>query len=152
MGKIMGVVDDKTCEHCKRMHGKSSASIPGNPPMLGCENLPTEENPDGIGCRCYIEGTPRRIQRKRTKGYKLPKDAIYVGRPTKWGNPYHLPGALTDNEARVIKGLFAVYVEQHPEFRALIRAELRGKDLACFCPLTSPCHADVLLEVANGNS
>ncbi len=30
-----------------------------------------------------------------------------------------------------------------------IRAELRGKDLACWCPLDGPCHADVLLEIAN---
>ena len=30
-----------------------------------------------------------------------------------------------------------------------IRAELRGKNLACFCPLDQPCHADVLLELAN---
>lgn len=28
-------------------------------------------------------------------------------------------------------------------------AELRGKDLACFCPLDKPCHADVLIEIAN---
>ena len=30
---------------------------------------------------------PKRIQRKRTKGWRMPADAIYVGRPTKWGNP-----------------------------------------------------------------
>ncbi len=51
---------------------------------------------------------PIRIQRKRTRGWKMPEDAIYVGRPTKC-----------------------------------------GKTLACFCALDQPCHADVLLELAN---
>lgn len=31
---------------------------------------------------------PTRIQRKRTKGWKMPEGAIYVGRPTQWGNPW----------------------------------------------------------------
>ncbi|QXC63548.1 DUF4326 domain-containing protein [Aquihabitans sp. G128] len=37
-----------------------------------------------------------------------------------------------------------------PERVARARAELAGVDLACYCPLDGPCHADVLLRVANG--
>lgn len=33
---------------------------------------------------------PRRIQRKRTKGWKMPENTVYVGRPTKWGNPWRV--------------------------------------------------------------
>lgn len=32
--------------------------------------------------------TPQRIQRKRTKGWKMPENTVYVGRPSKWGNPF----------------------------------------------------------------
>ena len=98
---------------------------------------------------------PKRIQRKRTKGWKMPEGAVYVGRPTKWGNPFE----IDEHHSR------AVVVEQyrdHVEFSdtengidAMPFHELRGKDLACWCPLVDkdgnhvPCHADVLLEIAN---
>ena len=73
-----------------------------------------------------------------------PKGAIYVGRPSKWGNPY----AITANRTRE---QCIEYYRQHVAKRHdLIRRELRGKDLVCFCaPL--PCHADVLLEIANAD-
>ena len=89
---------------------------------------------------------PKRIQRKRTKGWKMPEGAIYVGRPSRWGNPFSLPNytraqAITNFRTRMI-GMRAI--------GALDLSELRGKDLACWCPLDKPCHADVLLEMANG--
>jgi hypothetical protein len=37
-----------------------------------------------------------------------------------------------------------------PDWVNEVRTELGGKSLACFCPLDQPCHADVLLEIANG--
>lgn len=92
---------------------------------------------------------PKRIQRKRTKGWRMPKDAVYVGRPTKWGNPcIPLATGRTRQDA--------VEVFRHclndPTYKIgkddVIR-ELRGKDLACWCPIGMPCHADVLLEIAN---
>lgn len=107
---------------------------------------------------------PQRIQRKRTKGWRMPEGAIYVGRPTKWGNPYCIgdesafigvdPVFNADEEpltARDVKELFRIALGRYvlaitPEF---VRHELRGHDLACWCPLDSPCHADVLLELAN---
>jgi hypothetical protein len=86
---------------------------------------------------------PKRIQRKRTKGWKMPPNTVYVGRPTKWGNPYR----VTHNTplARVLIHFRQSALSMQNE----IQAELRGKDLACWCPLDQPCHADVLLEIAN---
>ena len=106
---------------------------------------------------------PKRIQRKRTKGWKMPPNCVYVGRPTKWGNPFTGPDAVEKykwaisefpsvekfkvwKDAGGIPGWFWVALASRvPEFLD----ELRGKDLACWCPLDKPCHADVLLEIAN---
>lgn len=89
-----------------------------------------------------------RIQRKRSKGWRMPEGVVYVGRPSKWGNPYNFgpsarAKAVNRFRAELLAGAMPVSVEE-------IRAELAGKDLACWCPLDEPCHADVLLEVANG--
>lgn len=81
--------------------------------------------------------TPRRVQRKRTKGWRMPPNTVYVGRPTKWGNPY---------SSAVDLGRYRTFIEQH---RADDLPSIRGKNLACWCPLDQPCHADVLLELAN---
>ena len=99
---------------------------------------------------------PKRIQRKRIKGWRMPDGAVYVGRPTKWGNPFQvgkgipfLPGRkVADN--RHAASLFAAHALQEEALIAAARAELRGKDLACWCPLDRPCHADILLAIANG--
>lgn len=98
------------------------------------------------------ESYPRRIQRKRTKGWRMPKGAIYVGRPTKWGNPYPLSGKLTDRSMRLTavemyKSWIEEQFESNPEMDI---SELHGRDLACWCNPDQPCHADVLLELANG--
>lgn len=104
---------------------------------------------------------PRRIQRKRTKGWRMPPNTVYVGRPTKWGNPYRVNRIVTiDNsgvgikveDAETAKSLYYQYVwwKGGRMRREQIRKELKGKNLACWCPLDQPCHADVLLEIANG--
>ena len=85
---------------------------------------------------------PERIQRKRTKGWQMPANAIYVGRPTRWGNPY------ADQDNAELVRLFRENCLT-PEFICSVRSELKGKDLACWCPLDQPCHADVLLKIAN---
>lgn len=118
---------------------------------------------------------PVRIQRKRTKGWKAPEGAVYVGRPSKWGNPFSLKACKTRAKAvrlyrawlsgtfteksieRIIGGDAEVPKQPMAIFQyLLIRGslrnqlhELRGKDLMCWCPLDQPCHADVLLEIAN---
>lgn len=108
---------------------------------------------------------PKRIQRKRTKGWKMPPNTVYVGRPTEWGNPHTLDeyrGFHVDdnNEAFGLpdSALRQFAVDDYRAeimhfdagfFRNHIRAKLRGKNLACWCPLGQPCHADILLEIAN---
>lgn len=122
--------------------------------------------------------TPQRIQRKRTAGWRMPTGAVYVGRPTKWGNPWSVGDGYrasvepacdpSRNNGRVIGpedcfvSAFVESVEQAvalyegawltEDLREEVRAQLAGKDLACWCPLDQPCHADVLLDVANGGA
>lgn len=98
---------------------------------------------------------PVRVQRKRTQGWKMPANTVYVGRPTKWGNPFVGASAMknyTDMTAQDVWVGFARRLSSAvPLSRADVRRELRGKNLACFCPLDQPCHADVLLEIANAD-
>ena len=86
---------------------------------------------------------PRRIQLRRTKGWRMPENTVRVTRPGKWGNPYRVGTCLIPDAATAV----VVFCANLPlRFDC---SELRGKNLACWCPLTSPCHADVLLELAN---
>lgn len=118
---------------------------------------------------------PKRIQRMRAKGWRMPEGAIYVGRPTRWGNPFwhtqefHGVEAALDFYRNMVSGtweprlldkwnianpeipynvqnLWRLKMGLHPLDRM---RELRGKDLACWCRLDQPCHADILLELAN---
>lgn len=149
-----------------------------------------------------------RLQRSRAKGWRLPDGAVYVGRPTKWGNPFILrdqmmglvqePGIggdrAWDYEGRIsgpdtrhdfhypggrivratnrwataaeVVELFRLtlteptvsmqwsYPSRGGRFAKVtvedIRRELPGRDLVCWCPLDQACHADILLELANG--
>lgn len=110
---------------------------------------------------------PKRIQRKRTKGWRMPEGAVYVGRPTKWGNPFSVAACIEAGFARDhaqaasvcwqayndwIRGGTSWEWPGSDELRRKTLAdlgEIRGKDLACFCGIDQPCHADVLLELAN---
>lgn len=89
---------------------------------------------------------PQRYQRSRRKGVRLPPDVIVVTRPTKWGNPHPLSLGRVEAVRRyredLLAGRLAITVDG-------VEHELRGRDLACYCPLDEPCHADVLLELAN---
>lgn len=87
---------------------------------------------------------PKRIQRKRTKGWRMPEGAVYVGRPTQWGNPFSTAEQFRNWLAR------GVMLEDDPRYKIFRDiGELRGKDLACWCREGSACHADVLLVLAN---
>ena len=135
---------------------------------------------------------PKRIQMRRSKGWRLPPGCIYVGRPTRWGNPvrvgdgclvlqvegYGVPGFYGRGESVGYRSgpvLYEVTLDERPgpgaavavyraELEAMLKAqgeegdwpdlvealeELRGHDVACWCPLDQPCHADVLLDLAN---
>ena len=99
--------------------------------------------------------TPKRIQRKRTRGWRMPAGAIYVGRPTKWGNPCKVPNiaGITREEAHAIAvkvyGWELIIEGPGLELAQAAKRELRGHDLVCWCRLDEPCHADVLLRLAN---
>ena len=80
----------------------------------------------------------------------MPAEAIYVGRPTRWGNPISAP--TNDYSGRSYAAAkFSQWIQEPAQRELLnsIRTELRGKDLACWCPLGHPCHADQLLTLAN---
>lgn len=71
---------------------------------------------------------------------------VYVGRPTRWGNPFK-PGP--DGTRKVVIEKYRAWLMARPALVARAKRELRGKILGCWCH-PSPCHASVLLEVANG--
>jgi len=97
---------------------------------------------------------PIRIQRKRSKGWRLPPSTIYVGRPTRWGNPYKVGNPDLDNPGLFftiydVVNKYEQYINSDRNFQLTIIHFLRGKDLACWCKLDQPCHADILLRIAN---
>jgi hypothetical protein len=115
---------------------------------------------------------PVRIQRKRSKGWRMPQSAIYVGRPTIWGNPFiHAERWVAVDAYRKLvsggtqnfemgPGRLQFACDCHPQtlhhaYGDFVRENvhaLRGKDLACWCPHDQTCHADVLLELANAET
>lgn len=107
-----------------------------------------------------------RIQRKRVRHWRMPSNAIYVGRPTRFGNPFALK--LTGSEWAVIdrngnqRGPAYKDIKEAKRraiflFEMVMRIKLKedpnflnnliGKDLACWCPCGEPCHAEVLLDL-----
>jgi hypothetical protein len=102
---------------------------------------------------------PERIQRRRTMGWRKPDGVVYVGRGSKFGNPFKIgdPHPVTKEpmDATAAVEVFRHLLSYPSLYDAQpvidsIRAELAGKDLMCWCRLDRPCHADVLLEIANG--
>jgi hypothetical protein len=127
---------------------------------------------------------PKRIQRKRSKGWRKPENTVYVGRGSKWGNPFKIMGEgktgwlyafsinrkildpyilvndhynNTQNDA--VK-MFAKWLRgklpaekfgylPEPPTKEEIKKNLKGKNLMCWCSIDSPCHADILLQIAN---
>ena len=100
---------------------------------------------------------PKRIQRKRTKGWRMPKGAKYVGRPTAFGNPFTIgceawrfsttvPHPVPETLAQVLED-YRYFANQWLLAQHDWLDELKGKDLACWCSLENSCHADILLEL-----
>ena len=106
---------------------------------------------------------PRRIQRKRTKGWVMPANTVYIGRPTKYANPHKLADFLhifdkkDEVELDVAKAWVMRGFGEHltwmqdfePEKYKTILSELRGKNVCCWCGLGDECEGDVWLELAN---
>lgn len=89
--------------------------------------------------------TPTRHQRKRTKGYKMPPGCVSVARPSRWGNRFKV--GIHGTAAECV-AMFEADLRTDSERLAAVRRELRGKDVACFCPLSDPCHGDSLIRLA----
>ena len=106
------------------------------------------------------EGAPQRVRLSRAKGWKMPPNTVKVDRATTWGNPFvvgtHGTAAeCVDLYEKLACGLLCLStrnVKEQERARlamVLARTDLRGRNLACWCALDKPCHADVLLEIAN---
>jgi len=123
--------------------------------------------------------TPKRVQLSRKRGSRLPPNTVNVARPSKWGNPYRVapvkPGERGVGARYEVIDPDGEHVECFASLRAArscavsrfrchiqtgdgelinhyvvaVRRDLHGKNLACWCPADQPCHADVLLAVAN---
>ena len=95
---------------------------------------------------------PKRIQLKRTKGWKLPENTVVVSRPSKWGNPYKVgkkgpDGKIIENNQDAVFFYYSNVISRKEE----IKRELKEKNLACWCSLLDDCHASILLEIANND-
>ena len=117
---------------------------------------------------------PKRMQRRREKGWRKPEGAVYVGRGSRWGNPLIVceEWPTADEVVRLFRDLVehgeawwtsdpGTRWEKRNRWRLkgqerrwlnpdAIRRDLAGRDLMCWCPEGQACHADVLLAVANG--
>lgn len=116
--------------------------------------------------------TPKRIQMSRQHPWRdANPDAVIVSRGSSYGNPFRVggwyvvdrdgvpyptnfpnrhtrPRLIIDAETAV--WLYRRHVESRPDFQQTVKRALAGYDLACWCKPNEPCHADVLLEIANG--
>ena len=112
-----------------------------------------------------VAGRPARIQRQRTAGWRMPAGAVYVGRSSRWSNPYAIGDqvavladpsigvTITGTLVTVGRGLavelFRAYLAANPALVQQARDALAGRDLACWCAPGTACHGDVWLEVLN---
>lgn len=106
---------------------------------------------------------PERIQLSRKKGWRMPPNTVKVDRTTKWGNPFipgkdnpMIPGRLVEDKRHAFC-LYRAHAPENEKLVAMAKAELKGKNLACWCPIFGDpnypyedvCHAAVLLKIAN---
>lgn len=91
----------------------------------------------------------RRVRLSRAEGWRKPANTVVVARPTRWGNPFRAdpPGSAAKCVALYERWLLSSATGKRLVIAAKI--ELRGKNLACWCPFDRPCHADVLIRIAN---
>lgn len=92
-----------------------------------------------------MSDAPKRVQLRRTKGWRMPPNTVKVCRPGPWGNPF----SVAEYGSRLAVFNYKVRLRGLIDIGALDLTTLRGKNLACWCQLDQPCHADVLLEIAN---
>ena len=98
---------------------------------------------------------PIRVRLSRAKGWKMPLNTVIVDCTTAWGNPFAVGKRGGAYSAKVMNQRHAMQLYRSVAFDneklvGAAREQIRGKNLACWCALDAPCHADVLLEIANG--
>ncbi len=109
---------------------------------------------------------PERIQRRRTKGWRMPPNTISVTRPSRHGNPYfpgcgigfgnfdadmkpvHWPLETKADAVAHFREYLRLMKLHEPTRYAVLVGEVVGKNVACFCKLSDSCHGDVWLEHA----
>ena len=99
---------------------------------------------------------PDRIQLSRAKGWRMPPNTVNVARPGRFGNPFRAGSIGTPDAFNAVANYrnwmrvpYKWTGHPWPPSTSEIVLALRGRDLACWCPLDCDCHADVLLEIAN---
>jgi len=120
-----------------------------------------ETKPSLIAASVKPDCSPRRVQLRRTKGWRTPDNTVVVSRPTRWGNPFCVVrgSVMQSSKLTVVKRyeqwltgnnvLSSAQNEANKPTIEEIRRELGGKNLACWCSEGDACHADVLLCLAN---
>ena len=146
-------LEENACSHCGAGALDSSRCV-----MNGC--------PFGVYEAAPVPSPPRRVQLSRRKGWRMPANTVVVSRPSMWGNPfdwektgrvqakklYRLTLVLSQPQLIKIAGGGPAWWLALITWREKVKRELpslRGKNLACWCPLDKACHADVLLKMAN---
>ena len=97
---------------------------------------------------------PQRVQLKRSAGWKMPANTVKVDRTTRWGNPFTIAecgsaAIAVAQHGRWMRGEIGAPGGVEPPARDALRSALAGRNLACWCALNGPCHADLLLILAN---
>lgn len=76
----------------------------------------------------------------------VPSGSVYIGRPSKWGNPFEIG---VDGTREEVIAKYRDKILSNSTLIMLAKSELKGLNLVCFCA-PKPCHGDILLEIANG--
>lgn len=106
---------------------------------------------------------PIRIQLRRTKDWRKPENTVVVSRPSRYGNPFIIGGFKAFQNDQDPNGPITIiqtrsqeeavehfrWLAEQSRYREKVIRDLRGKNLACWCKPGTPCHADILLEIAN---
>lgn len=120
----------------------------GEPPFLAIAGTGS-----AMGGRCgtlriMLKTKPMpKVWNKHIGMFRCPPGAVYVGRPTVWGNPFIIG---VDGTREEVIQKYRLWLQRYPELVARAKRELKGKDLICWCAPRA-CHADVLLEIANAD-
>ena len=91
----------------------------------------------------------KRVKLSRAAGWRMPANTVKVDRSTRWGNPFR-PGEDGIETIEEAVRAYRRWLGKYSELERAARTELAGKNLACWCALDGPCHADVLLQLVRG--